>query len=48
MNWVFKLTSIILYHRYEVLPLYKLTCDKVCLLYEFTFLIMLHIKRNIG
>ena len=28
--------------------LYELTCHKVSLLYEFTFLIMLHIKHNIG
>ena len=32
---------------YKVLLLYELTCHKVSLLYEFTFLIMLHIKHNI-
>ena len=43
-----KLTIMISYHRHEVFLLYELTCYKVCLLYEFTFFIMLHIKRNIG
>ena len=28
--------------------LYKLTCHKVSLLYELKFLILLHIKCNIG
>ena len=38
----------IINHRYKVLLLYELTCHKVSLLYELKFLIMLHIKCNIG
>ena len=35
-------------HRYKVVLLYELTCHKVSLLYELTFLIMFHIKCYIG
>ena len=42
------LTIIKSYIIYKVLLLYELTCHKVSLLYELKFLIMLHIKCNIG
>ena len=35
-------------HRYKVLLLFELTWHKVSLLYEFTFLMMLHIEHRIG
>ena len=35
-------------HRYKVLLLYELTCHMASLLYELKFIIMLHIKCNIG
>ena len=35
-------------HRYKVFPLYELTCHKVSLLCELTFLLMVHIKCYIG
>ena len=38
----------ILNRRYKVLLLYELTYHKVSLLYELKFLIMLHIKCNVG
>ena len=32
----------------KILFLYELTCHKVCLLYVFIFLIILHIRCKIG
>ena len=45
LNWIFNEAFDQLWdHRYKILLLYELTCHKVCLLYDFIFLIILHIR----